>query len=57
MASAGFVEDPAFYPYLSGRVNLGLLARLDGDAARRGTRDRTAIDDALARVGLGAARR
>src|ERR1700729_1298148 len=30
---AGFVEDPAFYPYLSGRVNLGLLARLDGGAA------------------------
>jgi ABC-2 type transport system ATP-binding protein len=27
---AGFVEDPAFYPYLSGRANLQLLADLDG---------------------------
>ena len=27
---AGFVEDPAFYPYLSGRANLDLLADLDG---------------------------
>jgi ABC-2 type transport system ATP-binding protein len=27
---AGFVEDPAFYPYLSGRANLELLAALDG---------------------------
>jgi ABC-2 type transport system ATP-binding protein len=27
---AGFVEDPAFYPYLSGRENLELLADLDG---------------------------
>jgi ABC-2 type transport system ATP-binding protein len=44
---AGFVEDPSFYPYLSGRVNLELLAELDGRA-------RTAkIDDILARVGLG----
>jgi len=43
---AGFVEDPSFYPYLSGRVNLELLAELDG---RAGT---AKIDDALARVGL-----
>jgi ABC-2 type transport system ATP-binding protein len=43
---AGFVEDPAFYPYLPGRVNLELLAELDGGAAA----DR--IDDALAQVGL-----
>jgi ABC-2 type transport system ATP-binding protein len=43
---AGFVEDPSFYPYLSGRVNLELLAELDGaDSVRR-------IDDVLARVGL-----
>ena len=28
---AGIVETPTFYPYLSGRDNLGLLARLDGD--------------------------
>ncbi|MGA9346901.1 MAG: ABC transporter ATP-binding protein [Nocardioidaceae bacterium] len=27
---AGFVENPAFYPYLSGRRNLQLLADLDG---------------------------
>jgi ABC-2 type transport system ATP-binding protein len=27
---AGFVEDPTFYPYLSGRANLELLAALDG---------------------------
>jgi ABC-2 type transport system ATP-binding protein len=27
---AGFVETPRFYPYLSGRKNLELLARLDG---------------------------
>jgi ABC-2 type transport system ATP-binding protein len=42
---AGFVEDPAFYPYLSGAANLQLLAELDdrGDA-------RTA--EALSRVGL-----
>jgi ABC-2 type transport system ATP-binding protein len=27
---AGFVEEPAFYPYLSGRRNLDMLAALDG---------------------------
>src|SRR5256885_16771424 len=27
---AGLIETPAFYPYLSGRKNLALLARLDG---------------------------
>jgi ABC-2 type transport system ATP-binding protein len=30
---AGFVEAPAFYPYLSGRNNLELCAALDGDEA------------------------
>jgi ABC-2 type transport system ATP-binding protein len=30
---AGFVEGPRFYPYLSGRRNLRLLADLDGGAA------------------------
>jgi ABC-2 type transport system ATP-binding protein len=45
---AGFVEDPSFYPYLSGRVNLELLAELDG-----GARDGS-VDDALERVGLAA---
>lgn len=43
----GFVEAPAFYPYLTGRQNLALLARLDG-----GVRP---LDDVLDVVGLGAA--
>jgi len=30
---AGFVEAPRFYPYLSARTNLELLASLDGDGA------------------------
>src|SRR5947209_18928554 len=30
---AGFVEDPSFYPYVSGRVNLELIAELDGEGA------------------------
>jgi ABC-2 type transport system ATP-binding protein len=47
-AVGGFVEDPCFYPYLSGRSNLMLLAKLDG--RRAGTRE---IDDALERVDLG----
>ena len=42
----GFVEEPSFYPYLSGRANLRLLARLDGGSAGE------AIDDALDRVDL-----
>jgi len=42
----GFVETPRFYPYLSGRKNLAVLARLDGG-------DATAlIDEALERAGL-----
>jgi ABC-2 type transport system ATP-binding protein len=44
----GFVEEPRFYPYLSGRANLRLLAKLDGGGA---TRDE--IDTALERVDLG----
>jgi ABC-2 type transport system ATP-binding protein len=44
---AGFVEAPAFYPYLSGRENLRLCAALDGgDAPRR-------IDEVLEIVELG----
>ncbi len=45
---SGFVENPSFYPYLSGRVNLELLAELDGgpNAGR--------VDEVLERVGLGA---
>ena len=34
----GFVEEPCFYPYLSGRANLRLLAKLDGRRAAAGTR-------------------
>jgi len=48
---AGFVETPAFYPYLSGRRNLALLARLD-DCGRSRQNDR--IDSALDKVGLAA---
>jgi ABC-2 type transport system ATP-binding protein len=49
-AVAGFVETPAFYPYLSGRANLALLDRLDG----QGRRDRTQrVSAVLERTGLG----
>jgi len=43
---AGFVEAPRFYPYLSARTNLELLAALDGDDARE------RIDEVLAVVEL-----
>jgi ABC-2 type transport system ATP-binding protein len=43
---AGFVEAPSFYPYLSGRANLELLAALDGGGARE------RIDEALEIVAL-----
>jgi ABC-2 type transport system ATP-binding protein len=43
---SGFVEDPSFYPYLSGRANLELLAELDGGGSR------TRIDDVLGQVEL-----
>jgi ABC-2 type transport system ATP-binding protein len=43
---AGFVEAPTFYPYLSGRRNLELLAAFDGNGAAE------RIDDALERVEL-----
>jgi ABC-2 type transport system ATP-binding protein len=47
-AAAGFVEEPRFYPYLSGRRTLELLAELDGgDEAPR-------IDELLELVGLDA---
>ena len=43
---AGFVDAPRAWPYLTGRRNLQLLARLDGgDASRR-------VDEVLGRVGL-----
>jgi len=43
---AGFVEAPRFYPYMSARKNLELLAALDGDDAR------SRIDEVLAIVEL-----
>jgi ABC-2 type transport system ATP-binding protein len=43
---AGFVEEPTFYPYLSGRVNLELFAELDGGA------DAGLVDDVLEQVDL-----
>jgi ABC-2 type transport system ATP-binding protein len=43
----GFVEEPAFYPYLSGRVNLELLAELD-----RAGQARSRVDEVLEQVGL-----
>lgn len=43
---AGFVEEPRFYPYLSARRNLELLARLNGRAAEK------AAIEALELVGL-----
>jgi ABC-2 type transport system ATP-binding protein len=43
---SGFVENPAFYPYLSGRANLHLLADMDGGESH----DR--VDHVLDAVGL-----
>lgn len=43
---AGFVEEPRFYPYLSGRRTLELLAELDGGHAARD------VDGLLELVGL-----
>jgi ABC-2 type transport system ATP-binding protein len=43
---AGFVEEPRFYPYLSGRRTLELLAELDGGRAARN------VDELLEVVGL-----
>jgi ABC-2 type transport system ATP-binding protein len=44
---AGFIESPRFYPYLSGRRNLELLAGLDGAGERTGV-----IEQALRLVDL-----
>ena len=58
---AGFVEAPMFYPYLSGRTNLELLAAFDGLEAtpgqnfgrlRRPGGGRSRIDGVLDEVGL-----
>ena len=46
---AGLVETPSFYPYLSGRQNLSVLARLDGLAS---SLRRERIEIALEQVGL-----
>ena len=43
---SGFVEEPSFYPYLSGRANLEVLAELDDPDARG------RIDDVLEQVAL-----
>jgi len=45
---AGFVEEPTFYPYLSARANLEVLAELDEPDARE------RIDEVLKRTGLDA---
>jgi ABC-2 type transport system ATP-binding protein len=45
---AGFVEDPSFYPYLSGRANLSLLLELDGGGSPE------LVDAVLGRVDLAA---
>ena len=47
------VEGPAFQPYLSGRANLARLDAVDASANPRTSKKR--LDDALERVGLGAA--
>jgi len=46
---AGFVETPAFYPYLSARRNLTMLARLDGTSRSAIPH---AVTGALEQVGL-----
>lgn len=46
---AGYVDAPAFYPYLSGRRNLSLLARLDGGPS---SNRRALVEQALEQVGL-----
>jgi ABC-2 type transport system ATP-binding protein len=46
---AGVVETPSFYPYLSGRKNLAVFARLDGHRVFGRTET---VDKALAQVGL-----
>ncbi|HEY2869696.1 MAG TPA: ATP-binding cassette domain-containing protein, partial [Gaiellales bacterium] len=48
---AGFVEDPAFYPYLSGRANLELLADLDGGGNAAGVAEVLEIVELSGRAG------
>jgi ABC-2 type transport system ATP-binding protein len=47
----GFVETPRFYPYLTGRQNLAILAGPDGGDAD------DLIDQAIESAGLAGARR
>lgn len=50
---AGFVDTPRFYPYLSGRRNLCLLAWLDRTPrAKPAPEDRDQVAEVLAQVGL-----
>jgi ABC-2 type transport system ATP-binding protein len=46
---AGFVDDPRFYPYLTGRQNLRLLGVLDGMSGSERARR---VEELLGRVGL-----
>jgi ABC-2 type transport system ATP-binding protein len=48
---AGFVEDPTFYPYLSGRTNLELLSGLDGGVDRPRIAEVLEIVELSARAG------
>ena len=48
---AGFVEDPAFYPYLSGRANLELLADLDGGGNGAGVAEVLELVELTGRAG------
>jgi ABC-2 type transport system ATP-binding protein len=48
---AGFVEDPTFYPYLSGRANLELLAELDGMPPARSIDELLELVDLAGRAG------
>ncbi len=47
---AGFVEAPRFYPYLTGRKNLELLAALDGSGAAERINEVLAIVELAARA-------
>src|ERR1035441_8710021 len=48
---AGFVEAPRFYPYMSARKNLDLLAALDGDGASSRIEEVLEIVELTARAG------
>ena len=48
---AGFVEAPRFYPYLSGRRNLELLAAFDGSEAKRRIAETLEIVELTGRAG------